>query len=493
LRPDVDRSGNSSSVFSRADYDRLARPRYGATNPERIDNPMWVAAISASTTAYQVRKQHDDTSPGAGVGSASSNYRDHAAGPVWTWQRFGRTSTRLPDGRLIYIGGEHEDWYDIDFCIYNDVVVEHPDGRWEIFGYPKDVFPPTDFHTATLVDETIWIVGNLGYRDLRKPGETQLFTLDTRTLIVERIWSDGDCPGWLHRHWAELIGGREIVVGGGSRTELSEEGKEALTSNRACFALDLGRRTWRHLEQAGTVLLGISAEDYHRFKSPRSGATNPERVNNPFWSAMVRRGLPPRRARDLFADHGREPTEEERKSIKPTPRPIEEVVWTAAREDQAEIVLDNGSRLSVGGTFRGYGLDAIDNWVYSDAILVRPDGSIEFFLYPREVLPALHGLHVTKHDGRVLLSGTPDRTLAAHWPQFRSIMLELDLETFALRRIGGPGNTPEDMLVGPGRPEAGAPSRLIFPLIRRWKSDPVREAVLDLATETWSMRVVSPG
>jgi hypothetical protein len=25
---------------------------------------------------------------------------------------------------------------------------------------------------------------------------------------------------------------------------------------------------------------------------------------------------------------------------------------------------------------------------------------------------------------------------------------------------------------------------------RRWESDPVREAVLDLATETWSMRVV---
>jgi hypothetical protein len=56
---------------------------------------------------------------------------------------------------------------------------------------------------------------------------------------------------------------------------------------------------------------------------------------------MARRGLPPRRARHLFADHGREPTEEERKPLKSTPRPVEEIVWTAAREDQAEIVLDS--------------------------------------------------------------------------------------------------------------------------------------------------------
>jgi hypothetical protein len=170
---------------------------------------------------------------------------------------------------------------------------------------------------------------------------------------------------------------------------------------------------------------------------------------------------------------------------------MEEIVWTAAREDQAEVVLDNGSQLLLGGAFKEHGVDAIDNWVYSDAILVGPDGDTEFLLYPQEVLPALHGLHVTRHGDRVLISGTPDRTLAAHWPQFRSIVLELNPETLALRRIGGAGNTPEDMLVGPGRPEPGAPGRLVFPLIRRWQKDPVREALLDLASETWSMRTIS--
>jgi len=479
-------------AFSAADYNELARPRYGKTNPEKIDNPMWLAAISSGETAYEIRVQNDDTASGEGVGSALSSYREQTDGPVWTWQRFGRTTTRLPDGRLIHVGGEHEDWYDLDFCIYNDVVVEHPDGRCEIFGYPMDLFPPTDFHTATLVGETIWIVGNIGYRDLRRWGETQIFALHTRSLVMERV-SSIDCPSWLHRHWAELISEREIVVGGGSLIELTGEGNELTRDNRACFVLDLATMAWRPVQQAGALVLGITGEDYDRFKSPRLGIANPERVDNPFWLVMAQRGLTPRRARDLFADHGREPSEEEYNSHKSLFRPVEEVVWTAAREDQAEVPLDDGSRLTLGGAYRDYGVNAIDNWIYSDAILLRPNGDMEFLLYPPELLPALHSLHVTRHEGRVLFSGTPDRTIAAHWPQFRSIVFELDLKTFALRRIGGTGNTPEDMLVGLGRPEPGAPSRLIFPLIRRWREDPVREAVLELPTETWSVRVVSPG
>ena len=478
-------------AFSSSDYEALARPRYGSTNPEKIDNPMWLAAISSRETAYQIRRQQNDTDAGDGVGSGLSSYREQSAGPVWTWERFGRTTTRLADGRMIHVGGEHEDWYDIDFCIYNDVVVEHPDGRCEIFCYPKDLFPPTDFHTATLVGETIWIIGNLGYRDLRRWGETQVFTLDTHSLVIQRILTDGDAPGWLHRHWAELVGEREIVVCGGERIELSAEGKELARDNRACVALDLERKTWRRLERAGMQVLGIAAADYDRFKSPRLGTGNPERVENPFWLAMARRDLPPRRARDLFGDHGREPTEEERNARTSAIRPMEEIVWTAAREGQAEVVLDDGGRFLLGGAFRDHGANAIDNWIYSDAMLVRPNGDVEFLLYPPELLPALRWLQVTRHEGRVFLSGTPDSTLAAHWPRFRSIIIELDLATFALRHIGGPGNTPGDIVVGPGRPEPGAPNRLIFPLIRRWQKDPVREAMLDLSTETWSTRVVS--
>merc|ERR1719473_2000472 len=76
--------------------------------------------------------------------------------PVWTFHRFGRTVTQLPCGRLVMIGGEHEDYYHPDFCIYNDVGIFTPgqgaeDGSIEILGYPRSVFPPTDFHSATFV------------------------------------------------------------------------------------------------------------------------------------------------------------------------------------------------------------------------------------------------------------------------------------------------------------------------------------------------------
>ena len=70
------------------------------------------------------------------------------------------------------IAGEHEDFYDPDFCIYNDVFVERARRPPGIYRYPKDVFPPTDFHTATLVGDEIILIGSLGYRDLRRAGRS---------------------------------------------------------------------------------------------------------------------------------------------------------------------------------------------------------------------------------------------------------------------------------------------------------------------------------
>src|SRR5262249_19817913 len=51
---------------------------------------------------------------------------------------------------------------DPDFCIYKDVIVQWPANQIEIYGYPVEVFPPTDFRTATAIDGCIVIVGGLG-------------------------------------------------------------------------------------------------------------------------------------------------------------------------------------------------------------------------------------------------------------------------------------------------------------------------------------------
>src|SRR5215213_4761385 len=124
-------------------------PRLGASNPERLTNPVWEWLVRSRWSAYSASQHFGSSAEGR-------------SGPGWCFARFGQSATELPDGRVVLIAGEHEDSYDPDFYIYNDVVVRRPDGAIEIFGYPRDAFPPTDFHSATLVDDRVVIVGSLG-------------------------------------------------------------------------------------------------------------------------------------------------------------------------------------------------------------------------------------------------------------------------------------------------------------------------------------------
>ncbi len=126
------------------------------------------------------------------------------AHPVWCFERYGQSVTYLDDRRAVYIGGEHEDSYDPDFHIYNDVIVIHPDKSIDIYGYPKDVFPATDNHTATLVGGQIIIIGNLGYVEERMEDQTPVFSLDIETFAISRIEASGDLPGWISGHMAKL-------------------------------------------------------------------------------------------------------------------------------------------------------------------------------------------------------------------------------------------------------------------------------------------------
>ncbi len=141
---------DADPVVSQEDYLAGKNRRFGVANPEHIANPFWQAMVRAGCSAWQASKQFADTGAGERL-------------PVWCYQRFGRSTTILDDGRIIEIAGEHEDHYDPDFCIYNDVTEFKPDGSIRIFGYPEHVFRPTDFHTATLVDGFILIIGCLGY------------------------------------------------------------------------------------------------------------------------------------------------------------------------------------------------------------------------------------------------------------------------------------------------------------------------------------------
>ena len=150
----------------------------------------------------------------------------------------------LPDGRIIEIAGEHEDSYDPEFCIYNDVTVHHADGSFDIYGYPKEIFPPTDCHTATLVGRYIYLIGSIGYRGERRYGDTPVYRLDIESFEIEELKTSGEKPGWIHGHKATLSGESDIRIVGG-RVCVLGEGKEQTSDNRCEYSLNLGSLQWR--------------------------------------------------------------------------------------------------------------------------------------------------------------------------------------------------------------------------------------------------------
>jgi ankyrin repeat protein len=217
------------------DFRKGRERRFGTSNPEEIREPFWEGMIRAGVNAYR----------GALRCGGEIEFRRP---PTWCAERFGQSITFLPDGRVVQIGGEHEDYYDTDFCIYNDVFVHHPDGRIQIFAYPESVFPPTDFHTATLLGGYIYIVGSVGYQEARQYGTSPVFRLDIETLRIEAVEARGEFPGWISGHRAVPIAPHQIRVSGGKVSVWDGE-RETSVKNEKSFVLDIQRLVWR-CEQA---------------------------------------------------------------------------------------------------------------------------------------------------------------------------------------------------------------------------------------------------
>jgi hypothetical protein len=237
---------NPDPAITRELFLQWRSPRAGRVNPERLNNPVWEWLIRTRLHAYTANEK---------FGGPDSL----GAGPCWCFSRYGQSATLLPDGRKVLVGGEHEDHYDADFCIYNDVVVLHPDGRIDIFGYPKEVFPPTDSHTATLVGQQLIIIGNLGYREQRKPGITPIFMLDLETFSMSRATARGDQPGWLHKHTAELSDDLSILVQHGQIYRGA--GTTSLVENVDDWRLHLSDWRWERLTERGWQQWEIRRKD----------------------------------------------------------------------------------------------------------------------------------------------------------------------------------------------------------------------------------------
>ena len=251
------------------EYFAQREPRFGETNPERMDLPFWQFMVRSGRSAWSARMRFDracqeymaalsevmppfeerqkmSKEEQAALSARIPRYKYN--GPTWCFSRFGQSETTLADGSRVLIGGEHEDWYDPDFHIYNDVVVIRPptgsDPEIEIYGYPRAVFRPTDFHSATLVGDAIYIVGGLGYWGTQTPGTTPVLSLDLKTFTIKTIPTEGDLPGWIYDHNAIYVPEHNAIRVRGGKVLLRFEGKRTRRQNRKTYWLDLATNTW---------------------------------------------------------------------------------------------------------------------------------------------------------------------------------------------------------------------------------------------------------
>ena len=86
---------------------------HGTQNPTLMEKPLWKHLIFHGHSAWEVANKFEKSEKVRGVEMVVWE------STRWCFKRFGATSTRLPDGRVVCVGGEHEDYYDPDFCIYN--------------------------------------------------------------------------------------------------------------------------------------------------------------------------------------------------------------------------------------------------------------------------------------------------------------------------------------------------------------------------------------
>lgn len=240
---------DESYPFSVELFEAQRKRRFGTANPERISNEHW---------DWMIRTRQDPTRVCHDLGILDSENRFSAEKPWqpdWCFERFGVTRTRIPDGRIVCIAGEHEDWYDPDFCVYNDVVVfratqapgvgEEVREHIEIYAYPEDIFTCTDFHSATLVGDKIYIIGSLWVEEGCESQPTPVYLLDTNVFSIEKLECHADHPGWVSRHHASYDQvSHSIFVRGGQRL-----GEDALNESQAVHRLWLDDNRWELIKE----------------------------------------------------------------------------------------------------------------------------------------------------------------------------------------------------------------------------------------------------
>jgi hypothetical protein len=96
---DLERKAEPQPAIDRDEFLAWRSPRQVMESPTRLDNPLWHWLVRTRHSGYSANEAFKGPSP-------------FDAGPMWCFDRFGKSETKLPDGPVVHIGGEHEDYYD---------------------------------------------------------------------------------------------------------------------------------------------------------------------------------------------------------------------------------------------------------------------------------------------------------------------------------------------------------------------------------------------
>ena len=222
------------------------KPSFGEENPTKVESVVWEWLFRSKLSAY--------------LAGEKFNFNSYDSdSPTLCFDRLGQSTTKLPDGRIVSIGGEHEDYYDPDFYIYNDVTVLNPDNTVDFYCYPEGVFAPTDFHTATLVGNQIIIIGCVGYIEQRDKDFTPVYVLDLDTFQIKKINTVGQSCGWIYNHQAEYTPENNAIVISKGNLDLGQDtfGRDNIDD----WQLNLNDWSWQKLTDRNWIRWDISRAD----------------------------------------------------------------------------------------------------------------------------------------------------------------------------------------------------------------------------------------
>jgi len=226
---------NDFSV-TKEDYLKWRSVRFGKDNPEIVTSNYHRWLIASREPAFLIKKHFGD-----------NNFKANRD-PIWCFDRFGQSENTDSAGNTYLIGGEHEDYYDPDFCIFNDVVKIAADGTTTLFLYPEDVFPPTDFHTATQVGQDIFIIGTLGYWQSRISGITNVYKLSLNDMSISKFETTGENPGWIFEHFADYDKEKNEIIVYGGKTYQGEN--LPFSNNFDTYGLNVENGNWRLIKKS---------------------------------------------------------------------------------------------------------------------------------------------------------------------------------------------------------------------------------------------------